>query len=77
MTVDDHDADLADLGYGDAVRELEQILRELEAEAVDVDRLADRVRRASALIRLCRGKIASARMEVESVVSDLQNLSDE
>ena len=63
-------------GYAQALAELEQILDELEADTVDVDRLADQVRRASTLIRLCRGRIADARMQVESVVADLEQLDD-
>jgi exodeoxyribonuclease VII small subunit len=63
-------------GYADALAELEEILDELEADVVDVDRLAERVRRASTLIRLCRGRIAAARLQVESVVADLEQLED-
>ena len=37
-------------GYAEAVAELEEILEALEAEDVDVDALAERVRRAAALI---------------------------
>ena len=65
--------DLDGLGYGQAVAELETILAELEGEAVDVDRLADRVRRASALIRLCRERVGSARVEIERIVADLDD----
>ena len=45
-------------GYADALAELDAILRELEGSDVDVDRLADRVARASTLILLCREKIS-------------------
>ena len=65
--------DLDGLGYGQAVAELEAILAELEGQAVDVDRLADRVRRASALIRLCRERVGSARIEIERIVADLDD----
>jgi exodeoxyribonuclease VII small subunit len=65
------DADLDDIGYGEALAELEDILAELEHEAVDVDHLAERVQRAAVLIRLCRGRIASARLEIETVVGAL------
>ena len=65
-----------ELGYARALAELEQILDELEGDTVDVDRLAERVRRASTLIRWCRGRIAGVRMEVESVVADLEQLDD-
>lgn len=61
----------ADTTYVDAVAELETILGELEGDEVDIDVLGARVRRASELIRLCRDRVASARMEVEQVVADL------
>ena len=46
------------LAYSDAVAELERILAELDDDAVDVDVLAARVRRAAELIRVCRERIA-------------------
>jgi exodeoxyribonuclease VII small subunit len=71
------DADLDALGYADALVELEAILAGLEREAVDVDHLAERVQRAAALIRLCRSRLASARLEIETVVADLERATDE
>ena len=68
---DDHGDD--DLAYVDAVTELEAILTELEDDEVDIDVLGTRVRRAAALIRLCRDRVASARMEVEEVVAELDD----
>lgn len=68
---DDQDADLASLSYTDAVAELESILAEIEDDAVDIDQLSRRVRRAAALIRLCQERIHGARIEVERVVADL------
>jgi exodeoxyribonuclease VII small subunit len=64
-----------ELGYAEALAELEGILAELERESVDVDHLVERVQRAAVLIRLCRGRIASARLEIESVVADLERAS--
>ena len=61
-------------GYGAALAELETILDELEDDAIDVDVLAARVRRAAELIRLCRRRITEARMEVEQVVAGLEEL---
>jgi exodeoxyribonuclease VII small subunit len=66
----------AQIGYQDALAELDEILDELEGEAVDVDRLGARVKRAAELIAICRGRIASARVEIESVVADLDRLDD-
>ena len=71
------DADLDALGYADALAELEAILAGLEREAVDVDHLAEQVQRAAGLIRLCRSRLASARLEIETVVADLERATDE
>jgi exodeoxyribonuclease VII small subunit len=68
-------SDGGELGYGEALAELEGILAELERESVDVDHLVERVQRAAVLIRLCRGRIATARMEIETVVADLERAS--
>jgi len=62
--------------YLEATEELEVILGELEGEQVDVDRLAEQVRRASALIAGLRERIEGARMEVESAVAELEALED-
>ncbi|MSO78354.1 MAG: exodeoxyribonuclease VII small subunit [Acidimicrobiia bacterium] len=51
--------------------ELEEILEELEGDDLDIDLLADRVRRASELIASCRTRIARAQADVESIVTDL------
>jgi exodeoxyribonuclease VII small subunit len=63
--------DIESLGYADAVAELEDILDGLESESVDVDVLADRVKRAAALIKHCRSKIGDARLHVEQVVGEI------
>ena len=59
------------LGYAEALAELEQILAELERPDVDLDVLADRVERASLLIRLCRDRIGNARLQIDNVVNGL------
>ncbi|MDP1819564.1 MAG: exodeoxyribonuclease VII small subunit [Acidimicrobiales bacterium] len=62
----------ADIGYASALAELETILVEIEDDAVDVDVLATRVRRAAELLRVCRTRIAAARVEVDQIVTELQ-----
>lgn len=64
--------DLETIGYADAMHELESILEELEGDELDVDVLADRVRRASELIKLCRGRITRAQDDVARIVADLE-----
>jgi exodeoxyribonuclease VII small subunit len=60
-----------EIGYTAALAELSDILHELDGDEVDVDVLGARVRRAAELLRICRGRIASARFEVEQVVAEL------
>lgn len=64
--------DAADIGYADALAELEEILDEIEGDAVDVDVLAARVKRAAELLRVCRQRITAARDEVGRIVADLE-----
>jgi exodeoxyribonuclease VII small subunit len=66
-----------DLGYADAMTELDEILDELEGDHLDVDVLAERVRRASELIKLCRTRIARAQDDVDRIVTDLEDFERE
>jgi exodeoxyribonuclease VII small subunit len=60
-----------ELTYTDALAELEAILERLEHDEPDVDRVADDVARASALIEHCRTRITAARIKVDQVVAGL------
>jgi len=64
-------------GYADAMAELEDILGELEGDHLDVDVLAERVRRASELIKTCRARISRAQSDVDRIVSDLEAFEQE
>ena len=63
-------------GYAEALDELDGILRELEGSDVDVDRLADRVARATELIAVCRQRIGAARLRIDEVIADLDDPTD-
>ena len=64
-------------GYATALDELDQILRELEGTDVDVDRLAERVARASELIAVCRQRISTAKLRIDQVIADLDGGTDD
>ena len=64
-------SDEEQIGYAEAMRELEEILDALEDDDLDVDVLAANVERASTLIQLCRDRIGNARIQVEKVVASL------
>jgi exodeoxyribonuclease VII small subunit len=59
------------VSYSAAMAEVEEILGELESSVVDVDHLAERVRRASELLALCRERLAVVEVDVAALVEAL------
>ncbi|HEX9681442.1 MAG TPA: exodeoxyribonuclease VII small subunit [Acidimicrobiales bacterium] len=74
-TIDDNTTatDPAQLGYAQALTELESLLTQLEGDDVDVDVLGASVERAAALIAVCRERLRAAELQVERVVADLDD----
>ena len=66
-----------EIAFGDAVGELEEILRRIEGEEIDLDRLAAELKRATALLEVCRGKVRRAEVEVQQIVDTLAEPDDE
>lgn len=60
-----------DIGYADAMTELDSILAELDDDAIDIDVLSERVERAAELIAVCRNRISAAQQRVAAIVGDL------
>jgi exodeoxyribonuclease VII small subunit len=60
------------LSFRAAMDELEGILERIEGEEIDIDRLAEELRRAAQLLDLCRGKIRKAEVEVTQIVQSLE-----
>lgn len=66
-----------DLRFGEAIEELESILRRVESEEIDIDDLARELKNAAQLLELCRGKIRQAEIEVTQIVQALDEDEDE
>jgi len=60
------------LSFRAAMDELEAILERIESEEIDIDRLAEELRRAAQLLDVCRGKIRKAEVEVTQIVQSLE-----
>ena len=58
--------------YSLALTELEDIIDEIESEKVNVDILAERVKRASYLIKFCKGRLRNTEEEVKKVLSEIE-----
>lgn len=59
--------------FRQAMDELEGILERIEGEEIDIDQLAEELRRAARLLELCRGKIRRAEVEVSQIVQSLED----
>jgi len=64
------------LTYSQAIGELEKIINEIEAESVDVDILAEKVKRATYLIKLCKSNLRTTEEEVKKVLSEMEEKSE-
>jgi exodeoxyribonuclease VII small subunit len=59
-------------GYQEALEEIESIVGEIENETVDVDVLAEKVKRAAFLIKYCKAKLKTTENEVKKVLKDFE-----
>lgn len=59
-----------DFSYDAAMQEIQNIVAELQNDSVGVDALAEKVRRASELIKLCREKLRQTENDVKEALSD-------
>lgn len=62
-----------DLTYTQAINELEGILRTMQSDECDIDRLATLTRRATELIAECRSRLVATDEELKTILADLEN----
>ena len=60
-----------ELTYSQALKELEKIVREIESEEVDIDILAEKIKRASQILTFCKGKLRTAEDEVKKALTEI------
>jgi exodeoxyribonuclease VII small subunit len=60
------------LKYGDAIREIEAILKKIETQDLDVDDLANQLKRVNELVKICKKKLHSAEKEVEKILGEME-----
>ncbi len=61
------------LSYAESIEELEQIVAKIEGEEVDVDQLAENVKRALELIKTCNLKLKNTEEEVSKILKELED----
>ena len=58
--------------YIDAFNELQQIVLEIESGEINVDDLANKIKRASELITICKAKLSASEEEVQKLLNALE-----
>ncbi len=53
--------------YKEAISEIEDIISKLENEEIDLDKLAEKVKRASELIRMCKENLKNTELDIEKI----------
>jgi exodeoxyribonuclease VII small subunit len=61
------------LTYEQAYEELQQIIADIESGEISVDLLSEKVKRATALIQLCKSKLTSTENDVQKILDDLKS----
>lgn len=60
------------MSYEKALAELEAILKEMQSEQCDIDKLASMTKRATELIASCRKKLTATEDELRQILSSLE-----
>ena len=61
------------VSYKDAITEIEDILRQLENNELDVDELSEKVTRVSQLVSLCKEKLHNTEQEIDKILKEMDN----
>lgn len=62
--------------YTDAFNELQTIVKEIENGTTNIDELAEKIKRASELIEVCRAKLTATEDEVNQLLQKIAPAQD-
>lgn len=61
------------ISYSEAMTEIEEILEKIESEELDVDELAEKVKRVSVLLKTCKDKLTKTNEQVEEILKEMED----
>jgi exodeoxyribonuclease VII small subunit len=61
-----------ELSYSGAITELEMIVESIESEDIDVDVLAEKMKRAALLIIFCKDRLKNTEEEVKKIIVEME-----
>ena len=59
-----------ELKYEAAMAELQSIVRKMENDELDIDQMAEQLKRAQELIKLCKDKLTKTDAEIKKILTD-------
>ena len=63
---------MTEINYTDAFDELQEIVSDMEDGQINVDELAQKVKRATELIRICKNKLTATEGDVQKILKELE-----
>lgn len=60
------------VSYNEAMAEIEEILEKIENDELDVDELAEKVKRVSTLLKTCKDKLTKTNEQVELILKEME-----
>lgn len=57
--------------YTEAFEELKEIVDQLENDSISVDELAEKMKRATVLMKICKDKLTKTEEEINKTISEL------
>lgn len=61
---------MKEIKYEAAFAELQAIVHKMENDELDIDHMADQLKRAQELIKLCKDKLTKTDEEIKKILSD-------
>lgn len=64
--------EMGKIKYEEAVAQIEDIVRRLENNEMDIDSLSDELKKAQRLMRTCKDKLLKAESDVNNILKDVE-----
>lgn len=55
--------------YEEAMRQLQEIVRKIENDELDIDQMSDQLKKAQELIKICRDKLTKTDEEIQKLLN--------
>ena len=61
-----------EIGFNEAVKGIEEILRNIEEGEPDIDELSENVKKTADLIKICRKRLRGTEEKIDGIIEDLR-----